>query len=181
MPDPFRKRIQQSVAAGTARLLEPKALAATLDRLVVEGVISEEDAGNLHANLCEQVEGSRYVLTHLGAHFAIGAIFAFDLVPLPLGTIGRVSWVGGSRLVEWARGNADRARVHSLPVLLLAAVPWLGYAAYLLPLRRQSAELTFLLANHIWLSRKGRTYEQFVNTTRLPIRRLARWLVPLPG
>jgi hypothetical protein len=152
-----------------------------LDRLVVDGVISEEHARLLHAEFCRQVEGSRYVLAHLGAHFAIGAIFAFDLVPLPLGTIGRVSWVAGNRVFEWARGNRDRARVHSLGVFLIAAIPWLGYAAYLLPLRRQSAELTFVLANHMWLSRKGRTYEQFVAAAPSPIRRLARWLVPVPG
>ena len=105
-------------------------------------------------------------------------MFAFDLVPLPLGTISRVSWVAGSRLIEQLRGNAGRARVHSLAVFLVAAIPLLGYAAYLLPLRRQSTELAFVLANHTWLVRTGRTYEQFVANTYRPVRRVARWLVP---
>ncbi|MGH7341438.1 MAG: hypothetical protein ACREKH_13190, partial [Candidatus Rokuibacteriota bacterium] len=65
-----------------------------------------------------------------------------------------------------------------LSVLLVAAIPFLGYGAYLLPLRRQNAELAFVLANHTWLARTGRTYEQFVAETYRPVRRIARWLVP---
>jgi hypothetical protein len=148
--------------------------------LVADEVLSEHRAASLRATLRSDLDRSRYILRHLGAHLAIGAIFAFDLVPIPPGTIARVCWVAGSRIVESARRNLSRARVHSAGVLMIAAVPWLGYAAYLLPLRRQSTELAFVLANHTWLSRTGRTYEQFLVTTRAPVRRLGRWLVPLP-
>ncbi len=147
---------------------------------MAEGAISKELAGALQASLSQQIERSRYVLAHLGAHLAISAVFAFDVLPIPLGTISRVSWVVVNRVVESVRGNRDRARVHSLGVALLAAIPWLGYAAYLLPLRRQNAELTFVLANRVWLSRRGGTYEEFVRRGRFPGRRIARWLVPFP-
>jgi len=134
----------------------------------------------LSASLEEQLEGSRYILGHLGAHLVIGATFAFDLVPLPLGVITRVAWVGGNRVVESLRGRFERARVHSLGVLLIAAIPWIGYAAYLLPLRKRSSELAFMLANHTWLARTGRSYEDYLATMHSPVRRLGRWLVPLP-
>ena len=37
------------------------------------------------------------------------------------------------------------------------------------------------LANQTWLSRTGRSYEQFRAETRAPIRRIGRWLVPVPA
>jgi hypothetical protein len=174
----FRQRLRQSIARARGGLVDPEALRETLERLTAEGSLSHERAAELRSRLDDQIDRSRYVLGHLGAHLGIAAVFAFDVIPLPLGTLSRVSWVAGNRVVEQLRGNTARARVHSLPVFLIAAIPLLGYAAYLLPLRRQSSELTFLLANHSWLARTGRTYEQFVSDTYRPVRRLARWLVP---
>ncbi len=179
-PRSLRRRLEGSLAESRAGLLDLDALERTLERLVVEGSISDDRARALRARLPEQLDGSRYVLGHLGAHLAIGAVFAFDVVPLPLGTIGRVSWVAGNRLVESLRRQPERARVHSVGVLLIAAVPWLGYAAYLLPLRRRGTELAFVLANHTWLGRTGRSYERFLSARRAPLRRLGRWLVPVP-
>ncbi len=181
MPSPFRQRIERSVAEAESRLADADALEKTLQRLCADEEISEPQAVSLRSSIRNQLDASRYILRHLGAHLAIGAVFAFDVVPLPLGTIARVSWVAGNRLVESARRDLERARVHSGGVLLIAAVPWLGYAAYLLPLRRHSSELAFVLANHTWLNRTGRTYEQFLARSRSPVRRLGRWLVPFPG
>jgi hypothetical protein len=180
MPGGFRDRLQRSIARARGRLVDPAALAETLERLAADGALSEARAVSLRESLPEQLERSRYILGHLGAHLGIAAVFAFDLVPLPLGTVSRVTWVAGNRVVEHVRGDASRARVHSLAVFLIAAVPLLGYGAYLLPLRRQSAELAFVLANHTWLARTGRTYEQFVAGAWPPLRRVARWLVPHP-
>ncbi len=175
----FLERLQQSIARARGRLIDPDALLQTLERLTA-GAISESRAASLRESLPSQIDESRYILSHLGAHLGIAAVFAFDIVPLPLGTASRVSWVAGNRLVEHLRGDSGRARVHSLAVFLVAAVPLLGYGAYLLPLRRQSAELAFLLVNNTWLARTGRTYEQFVADTRPPVRRIARWLAPSP-
>jgi hypothetical protein len=176
----LRERLQRSIGLARGRLVDPDALVGTLERLSAEGAISEESSAALRANLPAHLERSRYVLSQLGAHLGIAAVFAFDLIPLPLGTISRVSWVLGNRVIEQVRGNSARARIHSLPVLLIAAIPLLGYSAYLLPLRRQSRELNFLLANHSWLARTGRTYEQFVANASWPVGRVARWLVPAP-
>ena len=172
--------LYHSLASAREKLVDPEALSRTLERLSADGVISGARADSLRASLPSQLDGSRYVLAHLGAHLGIGALFAFDLVPLPLGTVARVAWVAGNRLVEQWRGEAEQARVHSLAVLCVAAIPLLGYGAYLLPLRRQSTELAFVLANHAWLARTGRSYEQFVTDAPAPVRRIARWLVPLP-
>jgi hypothetical protein len=126
----LRRRISRSLGDARSRLVDTESLEQTLQRLRADGEISEEQSACLRATLRKQLDGSRYVLGHLGAHFAIGAVFAFDLIPIPLGTIARVCWVAGSRLVESVRGNRERAKVHSAGVLVIAAVPWLGYAAY---------------------------------------------------
>jgi len=177
----FSEKLRRSIARARERLVDPDALAQTLERLSAEGAISQAHAASLGANLPNDIDRSSYILRHLGAHLGIGAVFAFDLVPLPLGTVSRVLWVAGNRLVEHSRGSQNHARVHSATVLLVAAIPLLGYGAYLIPLRRQSSELAFVLANHTWLVRTGRTYEQFVADTYSPVRRIARWLVPYPA
>ncbi len=177
-PPPEPGWLRRRIAATEARLTDARALGRTLEHLVAEGSLAERDAAALRERLPGQLAGARYVLRHLAAHLAIGVIFAFDVVPLPLGTIARVAWVAGNRAAETLRGARARARVHSLGVLLVAAIPWFGYAAYLLPLRRRHADLAFALANHTWLERSGRSYEAFLADARAPVRRLGRWLVP---
>jgi hypothetical protein len=179
MPGSIRDRFRAEIAQAQSRLVDLESLAGTLDRLARDEFISQDAADSLKVILPEQLDKSRYVLGHLGAHLGIAAVFAFDLVPLPLGTVSRISWVAGSRFVEQLRGSA-RARVHSLAVFLIAAVPFLGYGAYLLPLRSESSELAFVLANHTWLVRTGRTYEEFVKSAPTPLRKVARWLVRHP-
>lgn len=177
----MRKTLRQRIDDAEARLADAEALQETLERLVSDGEISREHAERVGLALERQLGSSRYILRHLGAHLTIGVIFAFDVVPLPLGTVARVSWVAGSRLVEVARRNREQAKVHSVGVFLIAAIPWLGYSAYLLPLRRRNRELAFVLANHTWLGRTGRTFEETLAEARLPLRRLGRWLVPVPA
>jgi len=155
-------------------------LQQTIDLLLEKGDVTAFQADTLRLNFPGQMEGSQYVLKNLGAHISIGVVFAFDVVPLPLGTIARVAWVAGAKVTELLRGNLERARVHSLGVFLIAAVPWFGYAAYLLPLRRDSRELAFLLANHTWMGRTGDTYEAFIRAKPRFIGRFARRVVPLP-
>lgn len=148
--------------------------------LQAEAGLSEAQATQLRACLAQQLADSGYIMKNFGVHLAIGAVFAFDAIPLPLGTLARVGWVIFARVTETLRGNLERARVHSLRVLLVAAIPLLGYVAYLVPLRRDHRELAFLLANHSWLSLTGASYEQFVATRSGFVARIARRLVPLP-
>ena len=173
-------RIRRTIAQARAQLTDSEGLAQTLQRLVDEGNLSPTRADEFQASLPLQLERGAYVLRHLGAHLGIGVIFAFDVVPLPLGTLSRIAWVGGNRLLEEVRGHRDRARVHSLGAFLIAAIPWFGYAAYLLPLRRESPELAFVLANHSWITRSGRSYEQFLAEAGPSVRRFGRFLVPHP-
>jgi hypothetical protein len=155
-------------------------LERTIGELQADEMISEAQALQLRECLEEQLAGSGYVLKNLAVHLSIGVVFAFDVVPLPLGTIGRVGWVTFARLVETVRGNPEKARVHSPGVFLIAVIPWFGYAAYLLPLRRDSKELAFVIANTSWKARTGKSYEQFVASTSAVMSKFARWLVPLP-
>ena len=155
-------------------------LQATIGKLQDAATISSSQAEHLAQHVPLQFNQSKYVLKNLAGHLSIGVIFAFDVIPLPLGTIARVSWVAVARILETIKGNVERARLHSLGVFLIAAIPWFGYAAYLLPLRKHSRELAYVMANHSWIERTGEAYESFVLSKPTPISKFARWLVPLP-
>lgn len=170
--------LRESFAARHRELLEVTRLERTIERLRIDGVVSEAEANALRQELPSALDRSGYVLRHLSAHGALGAVFAFDLIPLPLGTLGRVLWVAGARAYESLFGTRERARVHSLPVLLIAAIPLVGYGAYLLPLRRESEAAAFLFANHSCYALLGADAEACVARCPRPLRRAARWLVP---
>ncbi|MGH7289414.1 MAG: hypothetical protein ACREI8_15500, partial [Myxococcota bacterium] len=95
-------------------------------------------------------------------------------------TLSRVLWVLGSRAYESLFGTRERARVHSLGVLLIAAIPLAGYGAYLLPLRRESEAAAFLFANHSCYALLGSNAETCIARCPRWLRPFARWLVPAP-
>ena len=178
------RRIQASIRDAFARsrgLLKPAELDRTIDRLRVEGQLSDGQAHLLRRKLPHAVSESAYVLRHFGAHLTIGVIFAFDVIPLPLGTIGRVLWVVGNRAYEAAFGSRERARVHSFKVVLVAAVPWIGYGAYLLPLRHQNLELAWLLAHHLSYRLYGASFEEFLSGKPRVVQRFGGWILPPIG
>lgn len=155
-------------------------LRGTISRLRAEGHLSDEDAARLERDLPETMRQSAYVLRHLTAHWTIGAVFAFDLVPLPLGTMARVCWVLGSRVVETLCGRWDHGRVHSLTVLGLSAIPVAGYFAYLVPLRSRSADAVFLYANHFTYSRSNCSLPAYLERRPKWIARIVRGVVRPP-
>lgn len=159
-------------------MLERGGFERTIERLGGDGLVTEEEARALREELPHLLAESGYVLRHLGAHAAIGSIFLLDPTPLPLGTACRVLWVAGSRVWETLLGSPERARVHSLPVFLIAAIPALGYAAYLLPLRRQSETAAFLFANHVSYALFDAPTEALVARSPRLLRRVARKLLP---
>ena len=170
----FRASTEQRLAG----LIDPDELHETIRRLHEDGALSLRQSEDLRAALPDALDRSRYILRNLAAHLAIGAIFAFDAIPLPLGTICRVTWVAGNRLYETLRGTHERAGVHSLPVFLIAAIPLAGYGAYVLPLRRESEEAAYVLANHLSYARAGRNVDEMVSGKPRIVRWLARLVVP---
>ena len=115
----------------------------------------------MRAGLEETVHDSAYVLGHLGAHLGIAAIrVGFPL--LPIGSLGRSLWVLGSRLVETLRGRPERAHVHSVTVFVVALIPFVGYCAYVVALRRVSEDAAYLYLNHVSYSRNGESFDLFL-------------------
>jgi len=148
-PEEKRESFFQRVARLRRELMRQEELVTTLDRLAADEIISPDQSTRFREQLLASSEESQYLLKHLGAHFALGVVFAFDVIPLPMGVISRVSWVIGSGLYERICGTTERARLHSVRVGFIAALPWSGYGAYLLPLRETNATLAFVMANHI--------------------------------
>ena len=111
-------------------------------------------------------------------HITFGIVFAFDVIPLPLGTLSRILWVSGNRIYESLLGSRERARVHSFKVLLIALIPWLGYGAYLLPLRRESPLVARLYADHLSYVLYDASFEEFLAAKPRLLRGLAGRFVP---
>ena len=126
--------------------------------------------------LPKSLQESRYILGHLSGHLVIGVLFAVDPTPLPLGTVARSLWVMAARLIEEFRQRKQLARIHSLRIFLIAAIPLIGYSAYFFALRRQSPELSAVAFNSFCLWRYQAPASQA--TEKLPAF-VSRMLQPL--
>jgi len=152
----------------------------TIDRLVAENYLSREKGDATKETLPEAIKKSEYILFNLAVHMACGAVFAFDLIPLPMGTISRDLWVIGNRFYYELRRDVEKKRVHSLPVLGISTIPWLGYFAYLLPLKKTSEDLTYVYANHVTYARKDVSLEKYLENKPRFVRKLVKGLF-VPG
>ncbi len=173
------RRVRGAINETRRRLLDEDELCRTIDRLAADGELSGARARDLHRNVTDTLERSQYVLKHLGAHLGIAVVFAFDAIPLPLGTISRVLWVAGSRVYESVKGSPERAHVHSLAVLLIAAIPLFGYGAYVFKLRQVSEEAAYLYANHLAYARWGASLAKVLESKPRILTKLVGWLVPV--
>ena len=171
------RRLRKSIADNRLTLVDEQALLESIALLQQNGELSEEAANALSAQVGPIQSRSEYILKHLGAHLGIGVVLAFDAIPLPLGTISRVMWVAGSRVYETLWGTRERARVHSIGVLLIAAIPF-GYWAYLVPLRRRSEAGAYLFANRLAFTHAECSYAQLLAKRSDWVQAVGRRLVP---
>ena len=145
----------------------------TIERLEAEGQIGSSEAAELRAISGSELEEVKYILKNLGVHVSFGAIFAYDLLPSPLGTISRVLWVAGNRLrFTFFQRDRRRLSVHSMKVLLVSAIPWIGYFAYVIPLRAVDGKIANLCANHISYRLRGESFDTFLEGRSRFVRRL---------
>lgn len=158
---------------------EPR-LRETIERLRESGELTADEAERLAACLAQTLQDSQYILRHFGAHLAIGAIFSYDIVPLPLGSMSRAAWVAAHRIYESIRRRPERASVHSLVVLGVSAIPFAGYLAYLIPLRARSAEAAYVYANHVTYFRSGCSFRAYLDRKPAWFARFVRRLVGTP-
>lgn len=172
-------RYMTDTGPAKSALFDIAALESTVDRLVTEGQFSAERGEAFKRSLPESIGKSAYVVSQLAAHAAIGAVFAYDLIPIPLGTVARVMWVAGNRLYWTLRRDPLKKAVHSWGVMGIAAIPWVGYIAYTIPLRRTSEDLCYVYANRLTLKRSGQSLDQYLAAKPRFIRRLIeRMVVP---
>lgn len=149
-------------------------LEATIARMSSDGKITKEREEHIRAGLGEWVADSKYILFNLGVHMGIGFVrFTALPFPVPIGTILRPIWVIGNRLYCDFRWDMHRKKIHSLHVLLFSAIPFLGYFAYTIPLRKKSEYLTYLYAQHISYEIYDMTLEEKLAKAPRFIRRTA--------
>lgn len=155
-------------------------LKETIGRMSQDGRIDKEREAYINSHLEGWVSDSRYILLNLGAHIGIGLVrFTAIPLPLPIGSILRVLWVMANRLYCDLKWDMHRKRIHSPAVLFFAAIPFLGYFAYTIPLRQKSEYLTYLYAQHISYMVYNKTLEENLAKAPRPIRKIGyKLLVP---
>lgn len=171
MPPKQRSSVRDAIRAFHSALHDPVMLDNTVRRLREEGEISSERAERLLEILSDLTATTNYILGNLAVHLGIGA--SKVVLPLPIGSLLRGTWVVLSRGVETIRRRPHYARVHSLRVLAVACIPFFGYLAYIVALRRHDPDAAFLYANHIALLRFGVPLEQALQSRP----RLVQWIV----
>lgn len=164
-----------STTASKPELLSNESLCQSVERMRLEGVLTVDEQEDIVEHVPDDLQKARYILKHLGAHLTIGGFRAATMIPLPIGTIGRPLWVMSWRITETLKGNRDRANVHSLSVFLFALLPFLGYSAYLIALRKSNERFAFVMANHLCYARRNMNTTDFYNGRSA----LGRWLMRL--
>ncbi len=161
------------------RFTNQESIEKTIERLINESYLSKERGEVLKKSLPDMIRKSEYVLYNLAVHTAIGTIFAFDLIPIPLGSISRFNWVLGNRIYHTVKDNKEKKQVHSYKVLAVSAIPFVGYLAYTIPLKKISEYLCYVYANHIIYNRKNESLESYLNRKPKLVRApLKKFLIP---
>lgn len=143
-----------------------------------EGKISTERKVYINSHLEEWVADSKYILLNLGVHIGMGFVrFTVIPLPLPIGSTLRVLWVMGNRMYCNLRWDMHRKRIHSFSVLFFAAIPFLGYFAYTIPLKKKSEYLTYLYAQHISYRLYNKTLEEKLKKTPRFIKKISYTLL----
>ena len=175
------KRVKESKKKIIQSLHHIPSLQETIARMSADGRISKEREHYINSHLEEWVIDSKYILINLGVHLAIGFIrFTATPFPLPIGSTIRPLWVMANRMYCNLRLDWHRKRIHSIPVLLFSIIPFLGYFAYTIPLRRKSEYLTYLYAQHISYMLYETTLEQKLKKMPRLIKKIAyALLIPL--
>ena len=149
-------------------------LRETASRMLSEGKISSEKKEYIDSNIEEWVASSKYVLLNLGVHIGMGFVrFTALPFPLPIGSTLRVLWVIGCRMYCNIKWDMHKKRVHSLLVLAFSAIPFLGYFAYTIPLKKKSEYLAYLYAEHVSYMLYDKTVEAKLKKAPRMIKKLA--------
>ena len=148
-------------------------LRETIVRMAADGRLNKEKEEYINSHLEEWVADSKYILLNLGVHLGMGLVrFTVTPFPLPIGSTIRPLWVMGCRMYCNLKLDWRHKKVHSIPVLLFSIIPFLGYFAYTIPLRKKSEYLTYLYAQHISYMLYGKTLEQKLEKTPRLIRKV---------
>jgi len=136
-------------------------LQETIVRMALDGRLSKEREEHIRTHLEEWVADSKYILLNLGVHMTMGLVrFTAFPIPLPIGSTIRAIWVMGNRMYCNIVWDMRRKRVHSMVVLLFSIIPFLGYFAYTIPLKKKSEYLAYLYAQHISYMMYGKNLEE---------------------
>lgn len=151
-------------------------LQETVARMSAEGIITKEREAHINLHLDGWVKNSRYTLLNLGTHMSIGFV-RFSIPFLPVGSVLRVLWTSGNMVFYSLARNRERREIHSFPVLLLAAVPFFGYFAYTIPLKKKNEYLAYLYSQHISYKMHGKALEKKLEEVPAFLRKIAYTLL----
>jgi hypothetical protein len=149
-------------------------LRETVERMYSDGKLNKDRQEYVNMYLEEWMADSKYILFNLGVHIGIGFIrFTALPFPVPIGTVLRPIWVAGNRIHCDLRWDMQRKKIHSLTVFFFSMIPFLGYFAYTIPLKKKSEYLAYLYAQHITYGLYNKTLEEKLEKAPPMLRKLA--------
>ena len=153
---------------GIQRFMSKKELKKTLEELTSAGVLTQEEGDNVQ----DSNNLTKYILGNLAVHLAIGFTVGLGTGPIPVGLFPRGAWTIGNRIYYTCKGNKEKAKVHSLPVLLWSSIPIpvINYFGYLYPLKKVNEQNNLVYGEHLIRVLKGKSLKEYLCSVG-PIRR----------
>ena len=142
-------KIRRKKRGVTQTLQHLPSLRKTAIRMFEEGKITGERKQYIDSHIEEWVTDSKHTLFSLGVHISI-AFVRFTILPFPLmGSTLRGLWTTGCRIYYTLKRDLHKKHIHSFTVLFVSLIPFLGYFAYTIPLKKECEYLAYLYAEHI--------------------------------
>ncbi|MBR9705837.1 hypothetical protein GOV14_02260 [Candidatus Pacearchaeota archaeon] len=141
------------------RVKSKKELKKTIDSLIEDKILSEQEAEELDCNGL-----NAYIAKNLGVHLAIGCTAGLFTGPIPIGLFPRGLWTIGNRIYHEIKRNKEKAKVHSLGVLAWSSIPIpvLNYFGYLLPMKKLNETNALVYGEHLTRVLKGKSLGEYL-------------------
>ena len=133
----------------------------TLDALQAEGHLSAQEVKDLETRIPTQIHALTYLVANMGGHLTV-SISRYAIFPVPIPGVGgllRFSWTVTNRAYFVFRGNREKAKYHSAPVMIFTLIPFVGLLAYLYEVKRLDPRLAYVAGEQFCRQHQNRGLE----------------------
>lgn len=161
----YTNKWKDSEKRSLQKLISEKEIEKTVDSLLDEEIITEEERNKINGNLTSP--HTKYILGNLAVHLGIGMSVGVFTGPIPVGFFPRGAWTIGNRIYNEVKRNKEKCKVHNLGVLAWSSMPIPGfnYFGYLLPLKKENEDAANIMAEHFARTIKGKSLKEYLDSS----------------